>query len=228
MGQATRSPNPPIHPFSKLTTCRLHQRKKVPVHHTGCIRPFPGFQHHLIFPASMSSTLPCPLSCRPFHNCPTALPSPWLSISHPPGPGAPSSRSWSPILAGHQILRETCLLHQACSAQKSDGRHWTQRCRHRPPGSGEPPEPPPDTTATPPTGSPPFLRGSHRPPTPASSSKLTSFLGSIPRFTPCWAQIPLLMCLPLVQASLRVSEPGLITEDTFGGIKGLSTEERQG
>ena len=128
----------------------------------------------------------------------------------------PSSRSRSPILAGRQILRETCLLHQACSAQKSDGRHWTQRCRHRPPGSGEPPERPPDTAATPPTGSPPSLRGSHRPPTPAASSKLTPFLGSIPRFTPCWAQIPLLTCLPLVQASLRVSEPGLITEERQG------------
>lgn len=54
------------------------------------------------------------------------------------------------------------------------------------------------------------------PPPPLFFSKLTSFPGSIPRFTPCWAQIPLLTCLPLVQASLGISEPGLITEDTFG------------
>ena len=65
-------------------------------------------------------------------------------------------------------------------------------------------------------GVPSIPAGQHRPPTPASSSKLTPFLGSIPRFTPCWAQIPLLTCLPLVQTSLRVSEPGLITEERQG------------
>ena len=142
-------------------------REKVPAHHTGRIRPFPGFQYHLIFPAPMSSMLPCPLSRRTFHDYPTALPSPRLSMSHPPGSGAPFSRFWSPILAGHQILPETCLLHQDGSAQKSDGRHWTQRCRHRLPGSGEPPAPPPDTAATPRAAFPPLPRGSHRPPTPS-------------------------------------------------------------
>lgn len=39
--------------------------------------------------------------------------------------------------------------------------------------------------------------------------------GSIPRFTPCWAQIPLLTCLPPCQAVWGVSEPRAHREDTF-------------
>ena len=109
----------------------------------------------------------------------------------------PSSRSRSPILAGRQILRETCLLHQACSAQKSDGRHWTQRCRHRPPGSGEPPEPPPDTAATPPTGSPPSLRGSTGPPPPPPPPSSLPSWGPSPGSHPAGLRFPFSRACPL-------------------------------
>ena len=116
--------------------------EKVPAHHTGRIRAFPGFQYHLISPAPMSSTLPCPLSRRNFHNCPTALPSPWLSMPYPSGSGAPSlpavryslrpASSTQPALLRSQMAgtghRDADI---ACQGQESPQHHlWTRQPLH--------------------------------------------------------------------------------------------------
>ena len=150
----------------------------------------------------MTIPLPCLLPSCP---CPTLR----ALEPHSPGPGAPSLLAIRYSLRPASSIKTALLRSQmagtghrdadiACQGQESPQHHLRTRqplhARRSLHSRGAATGPPP----------------------PLFFSKLTSFPGSIPRFTPCWAQIPLLTCLPLVQASLGISEPGLITEDTFG------------
>ena len=219
VGQATFACSPNLPP----AVCSVHwlprtapRSKSLPT--TLCFKPY--------------ALAPSPSSIPPSSSCPLVLhappapshpePSPQRYTSHPPGPGALSFLALSYSLRPAFSVKPAVLRRQMAGAghgHADTARQGQESTQLRP-----------QTRQALNAGSAPPPRGAHRqapcggpPPPPCSPPSQ----GPAPGLHPAGLGPPLLTCLPLVQASLGVSEPGLITEDTFWGTQGLSTEEGQ-